>query len=167
MKMDYKMIGKFFYKEKNNIYVPLKIYVLYKNDINSCAVLKFRNCWDYKVKKLEIEVLQYDEDDNLINTSNYVFERLNVKVGKYFVPYGKISLDDNCNKFIVNIISVNNSKYEEGKYLKYNIIVYDDDSYVSKIKIKNKTKCRRLSRLFYIITLILFTLGLILSIIYL
>lgn len=163
MKMDYKMIGKFFYKEKNNIYVPLKFYILYQNDINSCAVLKFRNCWDYKVKKLEIEVLQYDEEDNLINTSNYVYERLNVKPGKYFVPYGKISLENNCNKFIVNVISVNNSKYEEGQYLKYNIVVYDDDSYVNKIKIRNKTKFRRLSRLFFFIIFIFIIINFILS----
>ena len=170
---------KFKYDKKDNNILYLKEYLFCTDEENQdlFIIFKFRNAYKQVLYAFEAEVTQYDEENNVLETSIFTYNNCEIRKKSDFVPYKKLHAYADCKSISVKIIYAKysnktfNEEYlanpnllkklekDEKKKTKKEIKANKKEIKASfkKNKIKNKNKFKRITLpLSFIVILLLF-----------
>ena len=129
-------------KEKNNSVqsnaLSLLEYMLYHHNIqeDKFTIFKLANASLYEILKAEFEVIEFDEEGEVIATSLYHLENLDIRSNQSFVPLEKYIVRHDCVKVSYRLIKAYSKDYiwEDGSWS------YTNESQVETTQKTHKAK---------------------------
>ena len=120
---------KFKYDKKDNNILYLKEYLFCTDEENQdlFIIFKFRNAYKQVLYAFEAEVTQYDEENNVLETSIFTYNNCEIRKKSDFVPYKKLHAYADCKSISVKIIyaKYSNKTFNE-EYLNFDDWSWDD-----------------------------------------
>ena len=137
---------KFKYDKKDNNILYLKEYLFCTDEENQdlFIIFKFRNAYKQVLYAFEAEVTQYDEENNVLETSIFTYNNCEIRKKSDFVPYKKLHAYADCKSISVKIIyaKYNNKTFNEEYLANPNLLkkLEKDEKKKTKKEIKANKK---------------------------
>lgn len=116
----YNRIEKIKYTKNPSDVVALQEYIVFEDAKaeEKCVVFKFMNNLNQRLHELRFEVLQYDEEDDLLEKSVVVYDNFVSEPNAAFVPNAKLQINFACKSLRVNLVSAafDRVKWENGAF---------------------------------------------------
>ena len=116
----YNHIEKIKYTKNPSDVVALQEYIVFEDAKvqEKCVVFQFMNNLNHRLRELRFEVLQYDEEDDLLEKSVVVYDNFVSEPNATFVPNAKLQINFACKSLRVNLVSAafDRVKWENGAF---------------------------------------------------
>lgn len=152
----FNIIEKFKYNQNKDDIVSLREYIIFddEDDKKKFVLFKFCNNVNQRLQEFKFELKQYDENDNLVETLVFSYNKLNEEGLSEFVPEAKVKVNYLCKEISIKLIYARfESVYWENnefKKIPYTFDEYKDSKYkkpeakkLEKQKPVNKVKKKK------------------------